>query len=70
MTTSDLSRAGWRTSTHRSGTGGNCVEVATSLPGVVAARDRKNQDGPGLTLASAPWRSCAAGMKPGDLDLG
>jgi len=70
MTTPDLSRAGWRKSIHRGGTGGNCVEVATSVPGVVAVRDRKNQDGPVLTLAPAPWRSCAAGMKPADCDLG
>ncbi|WP_422771575.1 DUF397 domain-containing protein [Plantactinospora sp. WMMC1484] len=44
--TVELSRADWRTS-GRSG-GGNCVEVAGNLVGVVGVRDSRDTDGPVL----------------------
>jgi len=43
-------RADWRKSTYSGGNGGECVEVATNLPGMVAVRDSKNPDGPILTF--------------------
>ncbi|MDG4765919.1 DUF397 domain-containing protein [Solwaraspora sp. WMMD406] len=49
-----LTNAEWRTST-RSGAGGNCVEVATNVPDVVAVRDSKDTTGPVLTFAPAQW---------------
>lgn len=61
----DLTRPIWRKSSYSSGNGGNCVEIADNLPGVVAVRDSKNPDGPVLTLTSAQWRSFAAGVKLG-----
>lgn len=69
MTTPDLSRAEWRKSARSGGTGGNCVEVASNLPSVVAVRDSKNPDGPVLTLTTAQWRSFTAGVKFGEFDL-
>ena len=69
MITPDLSRAQWRKSTHSGGTGGNCVEVATNLPGVIAVRDSKNPDSPVLAITSTQWRSFAAGVKLGEFDL-
>ena len=65
----DLDRAGWRKSSYSSGSGGNCVEVATNLPGLIAVRDSKDPDGPALTLTPAQWRSFAAGVQRGDFDL-
>lgn len=50
----DLARARWRKST-RSNNGGECVEVADNLPGVVAVRDSKDPTGPVLTFGSATW---------------
>lgn len=44
----DLSGAVWRKSSRSSGNGGQCVEVAMNLPGVVAVRDSKDPDGPKL----------------------
>ena len=38
----DLTRALWRKSSYSSGNGGNCVEIAVNLPGVVAVRDSKD----------------------------
>jgi hypothetical protein len=38
----DLTNAEWRKSTYSGSNGGNCVEVAANLPGVVAVRDSKD----------------------------
>lgn len=51
----DLSGAVWRKSTRSSGNGGDRVEVADSLPGVVGVRDSKDRQGAG------------AGFHPGEL---
>ncbi|MEU8381079.1 DUF397 domain-containing protein [Streptosporangium sp. NPDC048865] len=63
----DLSNAKWRTSTRSQGNG-QCVEVATNIPGVVAVRDSKNSDGPALVFMSADWKSFLAGVKGGRFD--
>ncbi|MGW0504846.1 DUF397 domain-containing protein [Micromonospora sp. NPDC003241] len=47
----------WRTSTRSTDSGGNCVEVADNLPGVVLVRDSKDRSGPSLTFAPTAWRS-------------
>ena len=47
-------KAQWRKST-RSNNQGECVEVATNLPGVVAVRDSKDPTGPVLTFSSRAW---------------
>jgi hypothetical protein len=51
----DLSRAGWFKSSFSNGQGGNCVEVARNLPGVIAVRDSKNPDGPVLLVSRENW---------------
>ncbi|MEU4526690.1 DUF397 domain-containing protein [Micromonospora ureilytica] len=50
----------WRTSTRSTDSGGNCVEVADNLPGVVLVRDSKDRSGPTLTFAPAAWRGFLA----------
>ncbi|RIV34387.1 DUF397 domain-containing protein [Micromonospora radicis] len=47
----------WRTSARSGDTGGNCVEVADNLPGVVLVRDSKDRSGPSLAFAPTAWRS-------------
>jgi uncharacterized protein DUF397 len=66
--THDLSGAVWRKST-RSGSEGNCVEVATNLPGVVAIRDSKNRAGVTLTLTPAEWTEFISGIRSGIFDV-
>ena len=64
----DLSRAAWCKSIYSNGSGGNCVEVARDLPGVVAIRDSKNPDGPVLLFTPADWEAFTARLrseKPG-----
>ncbi|MGW4296152.1 DUF397 domain-containing protein [Micromonospora chersina] len=51
----DLIGARWRKSTRSGGNGGDCVEVADNLPGVVAVRDSKDPAGPVLTFDPAAW---------------
>jgi hypothetical protein len=64
----NLSRAKWRKSS-RSGSSGNCVEVADNLPGTVAVRDSKNPDGPALMFTPAVWQSFVEGAKAGEFDI-
>ena len=60
----DLSRAQWRKSSY-SGNSGNCVEVATNLPGLVAIRDSKNSDGSRLLISVVAWQAFVRGLKAG-----
>ncbi|MFC4590377.1 DUF397 domain-containing protein [Sphaerisporangium corydalis] len=59
----DLSTAVWRKSSHSSDNGGQCVEIAVNLPGVVAVRDSKIPDGPNLIFGPSEWRSFVIGVK-------
>jgi Domain of unknown function (DUF397) len=45
----------WRKSSYSGNGGGDCVEVARNLPGVVAVRDSKNPDGPVLIISRNEW---------------
>ena len=65
----DLSSAIWRKSSYSGGNGGNCVEVARNLPGIVAVRDSKNVPGPELTLSAQVWSQFVQGIKRGEFDL-
>ncbi|MEU4335036.1 DUF397 domain-containing protein [Micromonospora lupini] len=56
----DLTGARWRKSTKSGGNGGDCVEVADNLPGVVLVRDTKDRDGATLTFSPQSWRSFVA----------
>jgi hypothetical protein len=65
----NLSRAVWRKSTRSDGNGGNCVEVARNLPGIVAVRDSKNPTGPALIFTPSEWEAFLGGTKDGEFDL-
>ncbi|MEO3780149.1 DUF397 domain-containing protein [Micromonospora sp. B11E3] len=58
----DLTGARWRKSTRSGNNGGNCVEVADNLPGVVLVRDTKDRDGGTLTFAPTAWRAFVGGL--------
>ena len=64
----DLTGAQWHKST-RSGNAGDCVEVATNLPDVVAVRDTKNRDGGTLAFTHTEWTAFLTGAKAGDFDF-
>ncbi|MDG4802279.1 DUF397 domain-containing protein [Micromonospora sp. WMMD980] len=46
----------WHKSTKSGDNGGNCVEVASNLPGVVLVRDTKDREGGTLQFAPATWQ--------------
>ncbi|MGC4867252.1 DUF397 domain-containing protein [Micromonospora sp. DT53] len=59
----DLTGASWRKSTRSAGNGGECVEVADNLPGVVAVRDSKDPQGSTLTFTFTAWASFVRGTR-------
>jgi hypothetical protein len=65
MTDIDLSRADWHKSSY-SGQNGNCVEVATNVPGIVAVRDSKNPDRPVLVVTADAWRAFIVQAQAGE----
>ena len=65
----DLSRAEWRKASYSSTNGGNCVEVADNLRGVVAVRDSKQPDGPVLAFTLDEWQVFCAAVKGGEFGL-
>ncbi|WP_413103981.1 DUF397 domain-containing protein [Streptomyces sp. Inha503] len=62
-TTRDVGAAVWRKSSYSNGDGGDCVEVADNLPGLVPVRDSKNPDGPALIFAAESWAAFIASLK-------
>lgn len=65
----DLSGAVWHKSTRSGGNGGDCVEVAVNLPGVVAVRDTKDRDGAALVFTHSEWEAFVAGVRDGEFDI-
>jgi hypothetical protein len=59
----------WRKSSYSGSNGGNCVEVADNLSGVVAVRDCKDPGGPVLAFGPDEWRAFTAAIKTGEYDL-
>jgi hypothetical protein len=57
-----LDGAVWHRSSY-SGTQGNCVEVAATLPGIVAVRDSHDPRGPRLMFTPDAWRAFLCMMK-------
>lgn len=65
----NLTKAEWRKSSHSGSNGGQCVEVAFNLPGVVAIRDSKNPEGATLAFAPEQWRAFLAGARADEFGL-
>lgn len=57
MNAPDLSAAVWRKSTYSNGQGGECVEIACAIPGLIAVRDSKNIVQGALAFSSSAWRA-------------
>ncbi|GAA2427146.1 DUF397 domain-containing protein [Actinomadura vinacea] len=67
MSNPDLSAVRWRKSSHSTGQGGDCVEVANIAP-AIAVRDSKDPDGPKLILDAADWRVLARRIRASERD--
>ncbi|MGW2375151.1 DUF397 domain-containing protein [Kitasatospora sp. NPDC001683] len=57
----------WLKSSYSGSEGGNCIEVASGLPGSVPVRDSKDPHGPALRFTPEAWQSFVAGIRSGDL---
>ncbi|MFC0599773.1 DUF397 domain-containing protein [Streptomyces palmae] len=68
--TPDLSTANWRKSSYSNIDGGDCVEIADNLHGVIPVRDSKDPDGPALVFGAAAWAAFIGDVKAGGLDFG
>jgi len=55
----------WRKSSYSGNGGGNCVEVARNIPGIVAVRDSKDLSGPALILGADQWAGFIARIRSG-----
>jgi len=64
----DLTQAVWRKSSYSGTSGGQCVEAAFNLPGVVAVRDSKDHEGPALVLDPEAFTAFTAGIRAGEFD--
>ncbi|MYS23911.1 protein of unknown function [Streptomyces sp. DvalAA-14] len=62
-----LPAAAWRKSSYSSSNGGDCVEVAAGVPGLVPVRDSKDPEGPALAFTPAAWAAFLAEVKSGNL---
>ncbi|MEV5338289.1 DUF397 domain-containing protein [Streptomyces sp. NPDC052676] len=51
----DLTHARWRKSSYSDDNGGECVEVADGVPGVIPVRDSKVPHGPVVLVGPAAW---------------
>ncbi|OKI05151.1 DUF397 domain-containing protein [Streptomyces sp. CB02923] len=60
--TPELSTARWRKSSYSNANGGNCVEIADNIPGLVPVRDSKTPHGPILTFPTASWAEFVAAL--------
>ncbi|MGA4840013.1 DUF397 domain-containing protein [Streptomyces sp. G45] len=53
----------WRRSSYSNQAGGECVEVADSVPGVLAVRDSKYREGPSVVFSAGAWAGFVDGMR-------
>ncbi|MFJ9546116.1 DUF397 domain-containing protein [Streptomyces erythrochromogenes] len=60
---SEFGAADWRKSSYSNGDGGNCVEVADGVAGVVPVRDSKRPDGGVVVVSAAAWGPFVAALK-------
>jgi hypothetical protein len=59
----DLTGALWRKSSRSGNSSGQCVEVASNLPGVVGIRDSKDPNGPLIAVSPAAWAVFTSAVK-------
>ncbi|MFR9724134.1 DUF397 domain-containing protein [Streptomyces sp. MS19] len=59
----DRSTAEWHTSTYSNETGGDCVEVASNVPGMHPVRDTKDRAGHVLAFTTPAWTSFIQHLK-------
>ncbi|GAB7186507.1 DUF397 domain-containing protein [Kitasatospora sp. Ki12] len=59
----------WRKSSYSNAAGGDCVEVADGITGIIPVRDSKDPHGPALTFTPEAWQSFLAGIQAGEFPV-
>ncbi|WP_023587610.1 DUF397 domain-containing protein [Streptomyces thermolilacinus] len=59
----DLNSAIWRSSSYSNASGGDCVEVADGVTGLVPVRDSKVPDGGVVVVSARAWAPFIASLK-------
>jgi hypothetical protein len=59
--------SGWRKSSYSGGSGGNCLEVADGIAGVVPVRDSQNPHGPALLFPAPAFAAFVDAIVGGEL---
>lgn len=59
----DPSKASWRKSSYSGGDGGDCVEAADGVSGVLPLRDSKIPDGPVVTFGHGCWSTFVTALR-------
>ncbi|MEV6980750.1 DUF397 domain-containing protein [Sphaerisporangium sp. NPDC051017] len=62
----DLRDARWRKSSF-SGDAGECVEVASNIPGLIGVRDSKTPTDPPLTFTPVEWSAFLRGIRQAEI---
>lgn len=62
----DSVRDAWHKSSYSNGSGGNCVEVATTEPHI-RVRDSKDPGGPVLAFSAAAWAAFIGEIRGGGM---
>jgi hypothetical protein len=70
MTNYNLDAVTWRKSSYSDNNGGDCIEIALGIPGVVPVRDSKDSSGPALVFDADAWSAFVVGVKVGDFRPG
>lgn len=63
MNTQAFSAATWIKSSYSGTNGGDCIEIAPGIPGIVPVRDSKNPTGPVLLIQRSAWAVFVAGVR-------
>ncbi|WP_330316912.1 DUF397 domain-containing protein [Streptomyces platensis] len=62
-TSVELSTVTWRKSSYSNMDGGDCVEVADGVRGVVPVRDSKDPAGPAIIVPAGSWAAFVTALK-------
>ncbi|MBT2524072.1 DUF397 domain-containing protein [Streptomyces sp. ISL-99] len=64
----DLGSVRWRKSSYSNSSGGDCVEVADGITGVVPVRDSKSAPhGPAVVVSTGAWAEFVMAVRRGEV---
>lgn len=65
-TSPEMTNTRWRKSSYSNMNGGDCVEIADDLPGIVPVRDSKRPHSPTVVIPAPAWAAFIDELKVAD----